>query len=343
MSTEKEYDPFDAFNGIYPTPEQARMMAERERKELLENEEKARNVLGKKLQAASPEVLNDKAQLIELINSAEHDFTYISGESNDPRDPNYKVSASSFSELDRIPEKFTYDPDVMLAVIKKTDFDHHFLDTELKVNKDFILSAIEHDSKFYDATEGIAQYNKKDFAIAAMKANPMVFHSLTQHKDVPEVVFERLKYEPGYFMEIPATLKANKAFILQFAEHLKQNPIEPWNVCNIYRETDASLQCDRDVLKAMIDIEPFTIQHASARLRNDPEIVELASRNISDDDLEAFTSYLGRDIRNEIGNNDVRKYFKSKALYEKLEQRIYEPGQTKTQEPAQKNKITLRL
>jgi hypothetical protein len=77
MSTEKEYDPFDAFNGIYPTPEQARMMAERERKELLENEEKARNVLGKKLQAASPEVLNDKAQLIELINSAEHDFTYI--------------------------------------------------------------------------------------------------------------------------------------------------------------------------------------------------------------------------------------------------------------------------
>lgn len=291
------------------TPEEE----QRREEQRLMNEANAELTVGRLLDKADHHTLEDKDKLLALINSAHPDFFNTN---------TFKKVESHHYQLDRIPERFSYDSDVMLALIRKVEIKPNHIDVELANNPDFVLKAIAHDSRYFELTEGIVKYNKKQFAIDAMKANPDVFRKLGQHRDVPEVVFEKIKAEPAYFSQIPPTLKADKVMMLKFAEHLQQNPIEPWNVCNIYRDMDHSLHCDRDVLKAMVAIEPFTIQYASTRLRNDHEIVELASRNVSDDDLPGFTRDLGKDIQAEIGNTDVRRYFKSKALYEQLSNQI---------------------
>jgi hypothetical protein len=210
------------------------------------------------LSSLSEEYTNDKDVIIAAVSADRRAFQYASYQLQQDDD----VLFIYLTKFEKIPGVEIYDDNFLLRLAAEVDFAFSYACEYLKNDKEFILKMVQINGLIM---KEVGEELKKDQEIAHA--------SILQNSDAFEFIDE--------------SLKENKEIILA--------ALKEGNEKMIFESINSSLKLDKEFFTSCIKINPRVILYASDELKEDKEVVQLATSL----DPSMF-KYVGEKFQNEF-------------------------------------------
>lgn len=248
----------------------------------------------------------DKERALYLINYIDGIFEHLSIDLRNDKQLALIAVKKKGKQLEFASEELKKDKEVVSFAIQSEIGSFKFANDSLKSDRSFIMEQIELPGDqmglvFLNVSEELR--DDKELALKAIKRNYTAFGWTSENlRNDKEFVISAMKVN-GYSLLQAGHLKKD---IEVQAVAVKQDP-------SAYVATTDELKKDEEILKSVLSQKGRMLQYALPEYKEDKEIVLIALQN----DMKA-RMFIGKNLKEEIGDENPLQYLKSEKSYNEI-------------------------